>query len=117
MAMPSIVGTSLIAVAFLLVAAVPSLVTILAAALLSGVGVAVLTPVAFANLVATSPPERLGRTMCTAELGRQTGDAVGPLVVGSVGMIALPLGFAAFGVLAALGTLVALRLPDRNERE
>lgn len=112
----SLTGTSLIAVAFLLVAAVPSLATILTAALLSGIGVAVLTPVAFAHLAATSPPERLGRTMGTAELGRETGDAVGPLVVGSVGMISLPLGFAAFGVLAALGTLAALRLPDRNER-
>ena len=112
----SLTGTSLIAVAFLLVAAVPSLATILAAALISGIGVAVLTPVAFAHLAATSTPERLGRTMGTAELGRETGDAVGPLVVGSVGMIALPLGFAAFGVLAALGTLAALRLPDRNEK-
>ena len=112
----SLTGTTLIAVAFLLVAAVPSLATILAAALLSGIGVAVLTPVAFAHLAATSPPERLGRTMGTAELGRETGDAIGPVVVGSVGMIALPLGFAAFGVLAGLGTLAALRLPDRNEK-
>ncbi|WP_203580997.1 MFS transporter [Microbacterium hibisci] len=111
----SVTGAGAIAVAFLLVAALPSAATVLAAALLTGAGVAVLTPVAFAHLAATSPPERLGRTMGTAELGRETGDAIGPLVVGTVGMITLPLGFAAFGILAAAGALVATRLPHREE--
>lgn len=74
-----------------------------------------LTPVAFAHLATTSPTDRLGRTMGTAELGRETGDAIGPLVVGTVGMISLPLGFAAFGLVAGAGILAALKLPDRSE--
>lgn len=111
----SIAGAATIAIAFLLVAALPSIVTILAAALLTGAGVAVINPVLFAHLASTSPPERLGRTMGTAELGRETGDAIGPLVVGSIGMIALPLGFAAFGALAALGSVLATRLPARPQ--
>lgn len=111
----SIAGTASVAFAFLLVGTLPGAVTILLAALLTGIGVAILTPVAFGHLAATSPPDRLGRTMGTAELGRETGDAIGPLVVGGVGMISLPLGFAAFGLLAAAGILAAFRLPDRNE--
>ena len=111
----SIAGTASVAFAFLLVGTLPGAVTILLAALLTGIGVAILTPVAFGHLAATSPPDRLGRTMGTAELGRETGDAIGPLVVGGVGMISLPLGLAAFGLLAAAGILAAFRLPDRNE--
>lgn len=54
--------------------------------------------------------------MGSAELGRETGDAVGPLVVGGVGSaIGLPFGFAAFAVVALVGTLVASRLPSKTD--
>lgn len=114
-----IVGTLAVAVAFALLAVVPSVPALFVAALLAGAGVATLTPVAFAHLAGTTPPDRLGRTMGSAELGRETGDAIGPLVVGGVGgAIALPFGFAAFAVVALLGTAAAAWLPSRpRERE
>ncbi len=113
------VGTAAVALAFLALASAPSAVSMFLAALLAGVGVATLTPAAFAHLAGTTPPERLGRTMGSAELGRETGDAVGPLVVGGVGSaLALPFGFAAFAVVALVGTLVASRLPaDSGARQ
>ena len=107
-----VAGTAAVAVAFLVLAVVPSVPALFVAALLAGAGVATSTPVAFAHLAGTTPPERLGRRMGSAELGRETGDAVGPLVVGGVGSaLALPFGFAAFALVALLGTLAAARLP------
>jgi MFS family permease len=112
-----VAGTGAVAAAFVLLAVVPSVAALFVAALLAGAGVAVLTPVAFAHLAGTTPPERLGRTMGSAELGRETGDAIGPLVVGGIGSaIALPFGFAAFAVVALLGTAAAARLPQRSAR-
>ncbi|WP_426724428.1 MFS transporter [Curtobacterium flaccumfaciens] len=72
-----VAGTAAVAAAFLVVAVAPSAVAVFIAALLAGAGVATLTPVAFAHLAGTTPPDRLGRTMGSAELGRETGDAVG----------------------------------------
>lgn len=60
------------------------------AAALSGAGVGLATPVAFAYLAATTPADRMGRTMGSAELGRELGDAGGPLVAGAVGAASLP---------------------------
>lgn len=111
-----VAGTAAVAAAFLVVAVAPSVVAVFIAALLAGAGVATLTPVAFAHLAGTTPPGRLGRTMGSAELGRETGDAVGPLVVGGVGSaIGLPFGFAAFAVVALVGSLVASRLPSKTD--
>lgn len=42
------------------------------------------TPLAFAHLAASTPDDRLGRTMGNAELGREVGDAGWPLLVGVV---------------------------------
>jgi len=53
-------------------------------ALAIGVGVGVITPLGFAHLAATSPAERLGQTMGSAEVGRELGDAGGPLLVGGL---------------------------------
>lgn len=107
-----VAGTVAVAAAFALLAVVPSVPALFVAALLAGAGVATLTPVAFAHLAGSTPPDRLGRTMGSAELGRETGDAVGPLVVGGVGSaLALPFGFAAFALVALLGTVAAARLP------
>src|SRR5258707_10419236 len=49
-----------------------------------GDGTGVVTPLGLAHLAATTPAERLGRTMGAAEVGRELGDAGGPLLVGAV---------------------------------
>ncbi|KQY23669.1 MFS transporter [Cellulomonas sp. Root485] len=93
-------GLVAVAVGVLLVAVAPHPVTLYASALLIGLGIGVATPLAFAHLAATTPPQRMGRTMGTAELGREIGDAGGPLLVGAVAVAAsLPV---ALGVLAAV---------------
>ncbi|MFC7657255.1 hypothetical protein ACFQV8_13520 [Pseudonocardia benzenivorans] len=81
------------------------------AAVAIGFGVGTLTPVAFATLAATSPPERLGQTMGSAELGRELGDAGGPLLVGAVAAGASTgVGLAVLaGVLAVTGAASLVR--------
>ncbi|MGH1550345.1 MFS transporter [Leifsonia poae] len=75
-------------------------VALYASAVLIGAAVGVATPLAYAHLAATTPEERLGRTMGNAELGRELGDAGGPLLVGAIGT--------AVGVSAGLGALALL---------
>ena len=65
-------------------AAAPNAVTLFVAALAVGLMLGVVTPLAFAHLAATTPDDRMGRTMGSAELGREVGDAGGPLLVGAV---------------------------------
>jgi MFS family permease len=62
----------------------PGLAGLLAAALAIGVGIGLVTPLAFAALASAGPPERTGQTMGSAEVGRELGDAGGPLLVGAV---------------------------------
>ncbi len=59
-------------------------VAVYLAALLIGGGIGFATPLAFAHLADATPAERMGRTMGSAELGRELGDAGGPLLVGAV---------------------------------
>lgn len=85
---------------------------------LVGAGVGLATPVAFAHLAASTPAERMGRTMGSAELGRELGDAGGPLVAGAVATVTVPA--VGIGVIAALtagaGALALLGLrPPRAE--
>jgi hypothetical protein len=55
-------------------------------------------PLAFAALAAATPQERLGQTLGAAELGRELGDAGGPLLVAGVAAVTtLTGGFAALG--------------------
>lgn len=75
-------------------------VALLVTALLVGAGVGTATPIAFSHLAASTPPERMGRTMGSAELGRELGDAGGPLVAGAVATASLPA--IGLGVVAAL---------------
>jgi len=85
-----------------------NLTGLLVAAVLIGLGTAAVTPVAFAALAATSPAERLGQTMGAAEIGRELGDAGGPLVIGALGAaISLATGFLGLGVLVALAGALA----------
>ena len=70
------------------------------AAILLGSGIGVATPLGFSYLAAATPGERMGRTMGSAELGRELGDAGGPLLVGAIA--------AAASVAAGLWVLAAV---------
>jgi MFS transporter, DHA1 family, tetracycline resistance protein len=70
------------------------------AALLAGFGVGTATPLGFAALAATAPPGRMGQTMGAAEVGRELGEAGGPLLVGAVATAAaVPAGLLALAAL------------------
>ncbi|MEV0975400.1 MFS transporter [Streptomyces sp. NPDC049915] len=89
-------------------AMLPGLTGVLLAAALIGVGTGLVTPLGFAALAAGTPKERLGQTMGAAELGRELGDAGGPLLVAGVASAAtLTYGYAALAVLLALGPVLA----------
>jgi MFS transporter, DHA1 family, tetracycline resistance protein len=79
------------------------------AAVAIGIGTGIATPLGFAHLAAHAPRERLGQTMGAAEVGRELGDAGGPLLVGAVAAAStLALGFTGLAVvLAALAVLIA----------
>ncbi|MBR7838994.1 DDE-type integrase/transposase/recombinase [Actinospica durhamensis] len=78
----------------------------LIAAVLTGIGTGMITPLRCAALAVSADPEQIGTTMGAAELGRELGDAVGPLLVGAA---ALAVGLGAG--LKALAALTALALP------
>ena len=89
-----------IVVGIAVMALLPSAGRILIGAVLAGAGIGVATPIGFSALASVTPPERLGRTMGTAELGREAGEAAGPLIVSAVvAALALP------GALLALAVL------------
>jgi MFS family permease len=81
-------GLALAALALWGLALVPHVVTLVVAAVAIGLMVGTVTPLAFAHLAANAPDERMGRTMGNAELGRELGDAGGPLLVGAVATVA-----------------------------
>lgn len=94
---------------------IPGATGLVAAAVLIGTGVGLITPIGFAYLAASAPPERLGQTMGAAEVGRELGDAGGPLLVGvlatAVSLTPALLGFAGL-LTAAAGCLAA---PTRRQ--
>jgi MFS family permease len=95
-------------------AAIPGLTGMLIAAVLIGVGTGVITPLGFAALAASTEPERIGATMGAAELGRELGDAGGPLLVGAVAVgVGLGAGFAALAALTALAAPFTRRTAQR----
>ena len=93
---------------------IPGVAGLVTAAVLIGIGVGLITPIGFAHLAATTPTERLGQTMGSAEVGRELGDAGGPLLVGALGAaITLTPALLAFaGILTATAGLVAA--PNRR---
>ncbi|MPY36985.1 MFS transporter [Streptomyces adustus] len=98
-----------ITAAGLLCATLPGLTGVLTAAVVIGAGTGLITPIGFAALAGGTPEERMGQTMGAAELGRELGDAGGPLLVASVATVTtLTGGFAALAVLLALGPLSAV---------
>ncbi|WP_433274349.1 MFS transporter [Actinosynnema sp. CS-041913] len=101
-------GLLLAAAGYTAAATVPGLPAALVAAVLIGVGTGLVTPLGFAALAAATPPERLGQTMGSAEVGRELGDAGGPLLVGGIAVLTTLsgglLGLAAVLVLTAATT-------------
>lgn len=86
----------------------PGLTGILVAAALIGAGTGLITPLGFAALAASTPTERLGQTMGAAELGRELGDAGGPLLVAAVASFAtLTYGFVALAAVIGTGAVLA----------
>jgi MFS family permease len=93
----------LVTAAGLACAPLPGVAGLLVAAVLIGVGTGLVTPLGFAALASSTPPERLGQTMGAAELGREAGDAGGPLLVAGVATaLGLGYGYAALAVLLLL---------------
>lgn len=98
-------------------ALLPGIAAVVIAALAIGAGTGLVTSIGFAHLAATTPPERLGQTMGTAEVGRELGDAGGPLLVGAIATAAtVNLGLLALaGLLAGVAALVAIaRTPSHS---
>lgn len=84
-------------------AVLPGVAGLLVAAVLIGAGTGLITPLGFAALAASTPPERMGQTMGAAELGRELGDAGGPLLVASIAStVTLGWGYAALALLTVL---------------
>ncbi len=109
-------GLLLTAAGVATLALAPGPVTIFMAAAAIGAGVGVATPLGFAHLADTTPPERMGRTMGSAELGRELGDAGGPLLVGSIASLAgMPIGLGALVLIVSAAG--ALRLTPRVRKE
>ncbi|MFS0733538.1 MFS transporter [Microbacterium sp. 1P10UB] len=98
-----LVAAALLVAALALVAFLPATPTIVIAAVAIGLGVGAITPLGFARLASTTPAERMGRTMGSAELGREVGDAGGPILVGLVAAAAtLPVALAASAIVVAV---------------
>ncbi|MFE3055970.1 MFS transporter [Nocardia sp. NPDC059239] len=103
-------GLLLAAIGIAIAAALPGTAGTVCAAVIIGAGTGLITPLGFAHLAETSPLERLGQTMGAAELGRELGDAGGPLLVGIVATAAtLDTGLLTLGaLLAALAAVITL---------
>jgi MFS family permease len=98
-------------------ATLPGIVGVLLAAVLIGIGTGLITPLGFAALAASTPQARLGQTMGTAELGRELGDAGGPLLVAGVASAAaLSYGYAALAIVLAAGPVAGLTIPAVLQR-
>lgn len=99
-------GEALIALGVATPLVISGLPGLLTAAFTIGLGIGLVTPLAFTALAEASPPERLGQTMGSAEIGRELGDAGGPVLVGALGAT-LGLGTGLVG-LAALVAVTAV---------
>ncbi|MFI2735795.1 MFS transporter [Streptomyces sp. NPDC018711] len=98
----------------LFAAMLPGLAGVLVAACLIGAGTGLVTPLGFAALANATPTERLGQTMGAAELGRELGDAGGPLLVAVVASAAtLAYGYAALATLTAIGVIIGMAVGRR----
>jgi len=83
--------------------------------MLVGIGVGVATPLGFAALAEAAPSGRLGQTMGAGEVGRELGDAGGPLLVGALSPVGLAFGLGGLAVVVGGGALVAARLTQHKQ--
>ncbi|WP_344413004.1 MFS transporter [Streptomyces glomeratus] len=98
----------LVTAAGLACAMLPGLTGVLLGAALTGIGTGLITPLGFAALASSTPPERLGQTMGAAELGRELGDAGGPLLVAAVASLTtLTSGYGALAALIGMVPVIA----------
>lgn len=98
-----VAGLCLAAMGMGVAALLPGLPGMLAAAAIIGTGTGLATPLGFALLAASTPQERLGQTMGAAEVGRELGDAGGPLLVGALAAgLSLGAGLSGLAVLLAV---------------
>jgi MFS family permease len=88
----------------------PNLGGIATAAILIGAGVAISTPLAFAELAAAAPSGHLGQTMGAGEVGRELGDAGGPILVGAFSPAGIAAGLLALAGAITVGALTSLHL-------
>ena len=108
-------GIGVAALGLLAAAGIPGIAGILVAAVLIGAGTGIATPVAFAHLAGTTPAERLGQTMGAAEIGRELGDAGGPLLVGAVAaLLTLNWGLATLAAVLAVSVGAILVAQPRS---
>jgi MFS family permease len=106
-------GLMLTAAGLAIAALLPGLVGLLIGELIIGVGVGAATPLGFAALAAHTDPARLGQTMGAAEVGRELGDAGGPLLVAALGTLAtLTGGLLGLAVLLTAAGAVISRAPN-----
>ncbi|WP_433786787.1 MFS transporter [Actinomycetospora sp. CA-101289] len=106
----SALGMLVATVGLVVLAVLPNATTLFAAAVAFGITVSTVTPLAFAHLAASTPEERMGRTMGNAELGRELGDAGGPLLVGGVAAATtLPVALVVLAGVSALSGAVGWR--------
>lgn len=107
----------LFAAAGLAWATLPGLAGLLPAVVLIGLGTGLITPLAFSALAASTPQARLGQTMGAAEVGRELGDAGGPLLVAAVATAtALAYGYAALAAVLAVGPLAGVLIAVARRR-
>lgn len=108
-------GLAMIAVGIALLAVLPTPVMLYVAAVVVGCGIGITTPLGFAHLASTTPSARIGRTMGAAEIGREVGDAGGPMLVGAIAAcVSLAAGLGALGLVVAITSIMCATLLRRH---
>lgn len=117
----TVAGLASCAAGFVVAALVAGPAGLILGAVAVGLGAGVLTPLGFTALAASSEPERLGETMGSAEVGRELGDAGGPLLVGAIAAAATLstglLGAAAVLTVAAAIAPIGVRQPANGRTD
>lgn len=110
-------GLALAALGMAVATVLPGIAGIAVAALAIGAGTGLATPVGFAHLAAATPTERLGQTMGAAEVGREVGEAGGPLLVGAIAAAtSLGGGLIGLAVLLAVAAAVVMKTAAATAR-
>jgi MFS family permease len=111
------IGLTLAAAGFIAAATLPGPAGLLTAGVAIGVGAGVITPLGFAALASTTPPERMGETMGSAEVGRELGDAGGPILVAAVATAAtLSAGLVGLAIVLAIAALAVAIMGSGNRK-